>query len=472
MSVAPYTVRDAGASIRPSLYLFYLFCYCFRSCNEETVLMRRNPLFLSLAVVFQAVSVSAAVLYSGGQWDFEAGFQQIQVFDRIGHVGNGWSWWSERLAYNGQFYGFGSINENKNLDNVSRGLRSQEITMTCATGWAGIYRTAAVPAGHAIRITYDARTTWSEFNVVIYTGINLTGGSDYARDSTTTSWEPWGGQPGPFVKVSRTVVSTGPQMTFFIAMIHTYPSCTGATFMVDNVEVFDDGPAVATATPTHTLTPSPTPTHTPSATATPTVAPPADADGDGITDELEGFPPAPGQTSRYLPDSDGDGRRDGQEDANRNGRRDAGETDARHRDSDGDGLEDGMEAFLGTNPLDAGSPAAYVDYDGDNLPAGADLDDANPDSDGDRFQDGLEVQWADLNAAYNPAVFPPLGDLNLDRALTNTDALIAQSIFLGVISPTVFATGNGDLNRDGFVSNVDALLIQSYFLTLLARLPF
>ncbi|BCU79850.1 sulfatase-like hydrolase/transferase [Luteolibacter sp. LG18] len=51
-------------------------------------------------------------------------------------------------------------------------------------------------------------------------------------------------------------------------------------------------------------------------------------------------------------DSDGDGIPDMQEDTNRNGLTDPGETDADKADSDGDGTPDGAEKKLGTNPLD------------------------------------------------------------------------------------------------------------------------
>jgi len=177
-----------------------------------------------------------------------------QMGGRIGTVGNGWGWWSDLVEYEGQSYGFGVHNENKFMPNVSVGVRSQEITMTCATGWAGIYRTFDVPVGHRIRIEYDAKSTASETLAVVYLGINLDGGTDHSRTSPTTAWYPWGHDAGGFYRMSRTVVSTDPRMTVFLAELHEYPSCSGATVMLDYVQVFDDG-AVEPPTPTPEVAP-------------------------------------------------------------------------------------------------------------------------------------------------------------------------------------------------------------------------
>ena len=91
-----------------------------------------------------------------------------------------------------------------------------------------------------------------------------------------------------------------------------------------------------------------------------------DSDGDRLPDGLErgataGLPDGPGRVrgtkpSRFLADAhprtrslatradtDRDGRADRKEDRNRNGRRDAGETDPLKRDTDGDGVLDGRD---------------------------------------------------------------------------------------------------------------------------------
>lgn len=416
-----------------------------------------------LLVMSGGSEVVAGVLYSGGSWDFEQGFYQVQIFDRPGYVGNEWSWWSTKLEYNGQTYGFGVHNENKNPVNISRGVRSQETTMTCATGWAGLFRTCDVPVNHIIRIEYDARTTWSEVPALVFTGTDPTGGRDTAYNSTSTQWTLWNGQPGNWVRVRKTIVSSTSRLTLFIALRHEYPSCSGATFLFDNVEVFDDGPAGSM---------TPTPTGTPTTTPTLTRAPVPDADNDAVPDSVEGFPPVAGQTNRHLPDSDGDGLTDGREDTNANGLRDTGETSPRALDSDGDLFQDGVEALLGSDANDPNlPPLPYVDADADGLPALLDFSESNPDVDGDRFADGYESQAISHGAANNPLLVPTLGDVNGDLALSNVDALITQSVFLWLTPPLAPGAGHADPSRDGQITNIDALLLQSFFLEIVSLLP-
>jgi Ca-activated chloride channel family protein len=67
-----------------------------------------------------------------------------------------------------------------------------------------------------------------------------------------------------------------------------------------------------------------------------------DKDGDGLGDETERSAQNP--TDPENPDTDGDGLPDGQEDQNRNGQVDEGESDPNNPDSDGDGVSDGEEA--------------------------------------------------------------------------------------------------------------------------------
>ena len=101
-----------------------------------------------------------------------------------------------------------------------------------------------------------------------------------------------------------------------------------------------------------------------------------DTDGDGIFDgvELGRTMPVPnsncpnfagdsdsGTTTNPLDiDSDGDGVSDGQEDADQNGRVDAGELDPNNSDTDGDGISDGDELVAGTDPNDASDPSGDV----------------------------------------------------------------------------------------------------------------
>lgn len=136
----------------------------------------------------------------------------------------------------------------------------------------------------------------------------------------------------------------------------------------------------------------------------------ADSDGDGLQDglelgltepqgedtDLDVFTPDadPGTTTDpTLADTDGGGVWDGFEDANRNGRVDAGETDptnpADDIDADDDGVDNDTERELGTDPFNP-------DSDGDGVPDGQEIiegtDPLNPDSDGDGVSDGEEQE--------------------------------------------------------------------------------
>ena len=90
-----------------------------------------------------------------------------------------------------------------------------------------------------------------------------------------------------------------------------------------------------------------------------------DSDNDGIPDSIERESEyMEGPTDPFNPDTDGDGLLDGQEDANRNGRRDGndptdrnsdwrrgGETDPTRADTDGGGASDRTEMWWGRDPL-------------------------------------------------------------------------------------------------------------------------
>ena len=109
---------------------------------------------------------------------------------------------------------------------------------------------------------------------------------------------------------------------------------------------------------------------------------PLDSDNDGIPDEVEdangnGRVDA-GETDPHNPDSDGDGLPDGIEDGNHNGRIDWAESDPLNSDSDGDGIADGAEDANHNGRVDAGeSDPLKQDSDHDGLPDG--LEDANHD---------------------------------------------------------------------------------------------
>ncbi len=138
-----------------------------------------------------------------------------------------------------------------------------------------------------------------------------------------------------------------------------------------------------------------------------------DADGDGLPDGLErgvsvALPSTDLAAGCFVPDddpatttdparadTDAGGVPDGDEDANRNGRVDAGETDpndAADEDPDGDGLSNGVEDLLGTDRFDDDSDddgesdgAEATDASGDGV-----VDALQCDADGDTLPDGLE----------------------------------------------------------------------------------
>ena len=183
----------------------------------------------------------------------------------------------------------------------------------------------------------------------------------------------------------------------------------------------------------------------------------------------------------YLPDSDGDGLLDGEENVSLTGFWVEGETRTRYRDSDGDGYIDGIEVkFLGSDPLDPNDPVLpFVDEDGDELPDFMDYDSTNPDFDGDRFLDGYEVVVATfdpddpesaIRASADPWRVPPLGDLNSDSVRDNADA---QMLLMFTVQAKVPGSNpaHSDLNRDGIIDNADAQLLLNFFGRTLMYLP-
>jgi len=204
----------------------------------------------------------------------------------------------------------------------------------------------------------------------------------------------------------------------------------------------------------------------------------ADSDADGLDDGAE----LSYGTDPLLPDSDEDGLLDGAEDANGDGQRGLGETDALNADTDGDGISDGAE-LTGVNPTDP----LRGDSDGDGLPDG--LEDANhngaldpgetnpaaADSDGDGLDDGVEDQDHDgildpdetdprqadtdgdgLDDPVELARQPPTDPTNPDsdedglpdgaEVSGGTDPLVADSDGDGVLDGAEDANGNGLLD--------------------------
>ncbi|HEY3450839.1 MAG TPA: adventurous gliding motility lipoprotein CglD [Myxococcales bacterium] len=144
----------------------------------------------------------------------------------------------------------------------------------------------------------------------------------------------------------------------------------------------------------------------------------ADTDGDGLLDGMEvgvttnpdtanckSFVADSDPASRTDPlrvDSDCDGVRDGDEDKNKNGKVDPGESDPNKRDTDGDGLTDGVETGVATNPDATNCPAVVLDADGGKSKS----DPTNPDSDGDGIADGAED--SNQNGRWDPGELNPL----------------------------------------------------------------
>jgi hypothetical protein len=162
------------------------------------------------------------------------------------------------------------------------------------------------------------------------------------------------------------------------------------------------------------------------------------------------------RTNPLDADSDNGGVRDGQEDLNRNGVVDAGETDptAGHAaddvdtDSDNDGITNAAEVALGTDPNDADSDDDGVldgdeanladDTDGDGL-----INALDPDSDNDLLFDGTEVG----NDCSNPATDASAGTCiaDADNGATTTSMVDADSDDGSVID------GLEDDNHNGVV---------------------
>ncbi len=146
------------------------------------------------------------------------------------------------------------------------------------------------------------------------------------------------------------------------------------------------------------------------AVATPAGAYYYDSDGDGLPDFYEIKHGIHGEVTDEGNDWDGDGLLDTQEDVNRNGIVDVGETDPANWDTDGDGISDGIEGLVdSTQDQDTLINALDLDSDGDFIPDA--VEDANgngvwepqspffetnaldADSDDDLLIDGWESMW-------------------------------------------------------------------------------
>ncbi|CAM3926278.1 VWA domain-containing protein [Corallococcus sp. ZKHCc1 1396] len=193
-----------------------------------------------------------------------------------------------------------------------------------------------------------------------------------------------------------------------------------------------------------------------------------DTDGDGIRDGVEvgrttsvnpacSFYPDEDTVTRTSPvkaDTDDDGLPDGLEDANRNGKRDPGETDPNTADSDNDGLADGAEDANKNGSVSPGETDPRLrDTDSDGLPDGLEksngTDPLKPDTDGDTCSDGAED--VNKNGKHDPGETNP--------RVADCAASIPDTDFDGIPDAVEDATGTdktkSDTDGDGVADGVE-----------------
>lgn len=132
------------------------------------------------------------------------------------------------------------LNENKNLDNVHRGERSQEITFDFIAAEAGLYRSARTIPGHRYQIEAWGKHIRSASPVELWLGVDPMGGENWQAASVT--WYPWD-ETGEDVWVrTRVIVQAGGEsLTVFLKGRHPQAMQGGAT-LFDDVRVVDLGP--------------------------------------------------------------------------------------------------------------------------------------------------------------------------------------------------------------------------------------
>ena len=132
------------------------------------------------------------------------------------------------------------LNENKNIDNVHSGERSQEITFDFISAEAGISKQARTIPGHRYRIEAWGKHVRSQSPVELSLGVDLTGGGDWQAAPVT--WHPWN-ETGEDVWVHTQVTAraSGQSLTVFLKGYHPFAVQGGAT-LFDNVRVVDLGP--------------------------------------------------------------------------------------------------------------------------------------------------------------------------------------------------------------------------------------
>lgn len=227
------------------------------------------PLLLLGLLIPTPAPAQETRLFGGGEWDFESGFY-FATINQDGRsqyvgVGNGWS-----TVVILEEYGVPAFNENQNPANLTSGVRSQEISMTFRDGKGWLFRTVNVPSNHRIRFEADIKAEYGETPPIPSVLVDPTGGTS-PTGPNVMKWlhpeipDPEPGTPlGVFQRVEHEAVVPGGRVTLFLGVERDVAGPGSATFMVDNVEIWDLGPA-ATPTPTATPVPTPSPTPTPGA---------------------------------------------------------------------------------------------------------------------------------------------------------------------------------------------------------------
>lgn len=144
-----------------------------------------------------------------------------------------------RYAWSGSLFVY-CDHENKNLDNVHSGQRSQEITFDFISAEAGIYRRVQTVSGHRYRIEAWGKHIRSASPVELFLGVDLGGGQDWRATSVT--WYPWDETPeDAWVHTQVTVQARDGSLTLFLKGYHPVAMQGGAT-LFDDVRVLDLGP--------------------------------------------------------------------------------------------------------------------------------------------------------------------------------------------------------------------------------------
>ena len=181
---------------------------------------------------------------------------------------------------------------------------------------------------------------------------------------------------------------------------------------------------------------------------------PIDSDSDGLSDMCE----AKLGTDPYNPDTDMDGLKDSDEDANHNCvfESDMGETNPLSPDTDGDGIMDGNEipgCALNSDP-NCGSTDSDIDSDGDGLTDECEANlGTNPndwDTDSDGVSDGVED--ANHNCVFEPNLdesSPLVADTDADGLIDGIELKLGTSPIVNDTDGDGIMDGDEDANHNG-----------------------